>query len=55
LVRHGYKKDSNDYSKTGSIYKSIRAYNHSDNYVMAVLELADEIKKRANGSEGDTD
>ena len=55
LVRHGYKKDSNDYSKTGRIYKSIQAYNHSDNYVMAVLELADEIKKRANGSEGDTD
>ncbi|MBL7012811.1 MAG: lytic murein transglycosylase [Candidatus Marinimicrobia bacterium] len=55
LVRHGYKKNSNDYSKTGSIYKSIRAYNHSDNYVMAVIELAEKIQKRAQEPKGATD
>ena len=43
---NGYKPDSGDYQKDGDIWKSIYAYNHADNYVMAVLELNDEIKKR---------
>ena len=30
------------------IYKSVFAYNHADNYVMAVLELTEEVRKRAN-------
>ncbi len=55
LVRHGYKKGSTDYSKTGNIFKAVRAYNHSDNYVMAVLELASEIKKRSQETESTTD
>ena len=36
------------YKKGGSVWKSIYAYNHSENYVMAVLELAEEIRKRVN-------
>ena len=46
LRMNGYKKNSKNYDKSGDIYKSIFAYNHADNYVMAVLELSDNIKKR---------
>ena len=46
LRMNGYKPDSGDYQKDGDIWKSIYAYNHADNYVMAVLELNDEIKQR---------
>ena len=46
LRMNGYKPDSKDYQKDGDIWKSIYAYNHADNYVMAVLELNEEIKKR---------
>ena len=31
-----------------SIYKSVFAYNHADNYVKAVLALSQEIKKNIN-------
>jgi len=48
LRMNGYKPDSKNYKKKGDIWKSIYAYNHADNYVMAVLELNDEIKKRVN-------
>ena len=27
------------------VYQSVYAYNHADNYVKAVLELRDELKK----------
>jgi membrane-bound lytic murein transglycosylase B len=47
LRMNGYKSDSNNYEEDGDIWKSIYAYNHSDNYVMAVLELTEEIRKRA--------
>jgi membrane-bound lytic murein transglycosylase B len=47
LRRNGYKPNSTNYEKDGDIWKSIYAYNHSDNYVMAVLELTSEIKKRS--------
>ena len=50
LRKNGYKLNSEDYSKDGDIYKSIYAYNHADNYVMAVLELTELIRKRV-GSE----
>ncbi|MBH08786.1 MAG: hypothetical protein CMG74_00255 [Candidatus Marinimicrobia bacterium] len=46
LRRNGYKENSNNYDRNGDIWKSIYAYNHADNYVMAVLELAEEIRKR---------
>jgi len=46
LRMNGYKKNSNDYKKDGDIYKSIYAYNHADNYVMAVLELREKIRER---------
>ena len=35
-----------NYERNGDIWKSIYAYNHADNYVMAVLELAEKIKIR---------
>ena len=50
LRMNGYKKDSNDYRKGGDIYKSVYAYNHADNYVMAVLELTERIRERCTGS-----
>ena len=46
LRLNGYSSNSEDYSKQGDIYKAIYAYNHADNYVMAVLELTEEIRKR---------
>ena len=50
LRMNGYKKNSNDYHKSGDIYKSVYAYNHADNYVMAVLELTERIRERCTGS-----
>ena len=47
LRLNGYRSNSKNYSKGGDIWKSIYAYNHADNYVMAVLELTEEIRKRA--------
>ena len=47
LRMNGYGPGSNNYEEDGDIWKSIYAYNHSDNYVMAVLELTEEIRKRA--------
>ena len=38
--------DKTYYSKEGDIYKAVYAYNHADNYVMAVLELTEKIRKR---------
>ena len=49
LRMNGYKKNSNDYKKSGDIYKSVYAYNHADNYVMAVLELTERIRERSVG------
>ena len=37
-------------TKKGDIYKSIYAYNHAHNYVMAVLELTEQIRERCTGS-----
>ena len=53
LRRNGYKPNSNNYDIDGDIWKSIYAYNHANNYVMAVLELRNEIKNRSQ-SEGTT-
>jgi len=49
LRMNGYGANSNNYDKTGDIYKAIYAYNHADNYVMAVLELREKIQDRVNG------
>jgi len=49
LRMNGYKMNSNNYQKNGDIYKSIFAYNHADNYVMAVLELTEKIRERSTG------
>ena len=36
---------SNDYSKNSSAWKSVFAYNRSNNYVGVIMELRQEIKK----------
>ena len=43
LVKNGYPVSNN--ADTKQVYKSVYAYNHADNYVKAVLELRDELKK----------
>ena len=48
LVKNGYVPGSSDYSKGGDIWKSVWAYNHSDNYVMAVLGLTKKIRERCS-------
>ncbi len=48
LRMNGYKPNSKDYKKSGDIYKAVYAYNHADNYVMAVLELTEKIRERVN-------
>ena len=45
LRMNGYSANSSDYNKEGDIYKSVFAYNHADNYVMAVLELTEKDKR----------
>ena len=50
LRMNGYKKNSDNYQKDGDIYKSVYAYNHAHNYVMAVLELTEQIRERCTGS-----
>ena len=46
LIKNGYKPGSKNYKKGGDIWKSVWAYNHSDNYVMAVLGLTEKIRER---------
>ena len=43
LVKNGYPVSNN--ADTKQVYKSVYAYNHADNYVKAVLELQDKLKK----------
>tara|TARA_B100002049_G_scaffold224919_1_gene196589 strand:- start:335 stop:1114 length:780 start_codon:yes stop_codon:yes gene_type:complete len=43
LIKNGYP--AMDASNEEKIYKSVYAYNHADNYVKAVIELRDELKK----------
>ena len=45
LIKNGYPSEDDDIK---SIYKSVFAYNHADNYVKAVLALSQEIKKNIN-------
>jgi len=46
LRRNGYQMNSSNYDRNGDIWKSVYAYNHADNYVMAVLELTEKIRTR---------
>ena len=48
LIKNGYIAGSSNYSKGGDIWKSVWAYNHSDNYVMAVLGLTEKIRERCS-------
>jgi len=48
LIKNGYVPGSSNYSKGGDIWKSVWAYNHSDNYVMAVLGLTEKIRERCS-------
>ena len=43
LAKNGYPV--NNPSNQEKVYQSVFAYNHADNYVKAVLELRDELKK----------
>ncbi len=43
LIQNGYP--ANRLSDQDQVYKSIYAYNHSDNYVKAVIELRNELEK----------
>ena len=48
LRKNGYQINSSNYDRGGDIWKAIYAYNHADNYVMAVLELTEKIRERAS-------
>ena len=50
LLKNGYKPDSDDYSKGSRNWKSVFAYNHSNNYVGVVIELRQEIKNGIIGN-----
>lgn len=54
LVKNGYRPNESDYGKTGSIWKALYAYNHSDNYVKVILELRREILKTLDPALGPT-
>ena len=43
LAKNGYPV--NNHSDQEKVYQSVFAYNHADNYVKAVLELRDKLKK----------
>lgn len=49
LKRNGYDSSSGDFQKSTKNWKSIYAYNHSDNYVKAILGLRKEIKTGVEG------
>ena len=50
LLKNGYKPDNDDYSKGSRNWKSVFAYNHSNNYVGVVMELRQEIKSGIIGN-----
>ena len=50
LLKNGYKPDNDDYSKGSRNWKSVFAYNHSNNYVGVVMELRQEIKNGIIGN-----
>lgn len=50
LRRNGYPAGAADFSHKSPVYWSIYAYNHSDNYARAVLDLRAEILRRLAGA-----
>ena len=50
LLKNGYKPDNDDYSKGSRNWKSVFAYNRSNNYVGVVMELRQEIKNGIIGN-----
>ena len=46
LRRNGYQPNSANRKRNGDVWKAIYAYNHADNYVMAILELSQIIQER---------
>jgi len=46
LRRNGYQPNSVNRERNGDVWKAIYAYNHADNYVMAILELSQIIQGR---------
>ena len=50
LLKNGYKSDNDDYSKGSRNWKSVFAYNRSNNYVGVVMELRQEIKNGIIGN-----
>ncbi len=45
LKRNGYDSSSGSFREKGKNWKAVYAYNHSDNYVNAVIDLRNAIKK----------
>ncbi|SVB19817.1 uncharacterized protein METZ01_LOCUS172671 [marine metagenome] len=52
LRRNGYKPNSTNRKRNGDVWKAIYAYNHADNYVMAILELSQIIQERVEEGDG---
>ena len=50
LLKNGYKPNNDDYSKGSRNWKSVFAYNRSNNYVGVVMELRQEIKNGIIGN-----
>ncbi len=48
LLKNGYKKGDKNFRKDSSVYRSIYAYNHSDNYVRVILELRSNIMEKVS-------
>ena len=52
LRRNGYQPNSVNRERNGDVWKAIYAYNHADNYVMAILELSQIIQERIEEGDG---
>ena len=45
LKKNGYEAGSKDFDRKSKNWKSVYSYNHSDNYVNAIIELRNAIKR----------
>ncbi|MFA6434926.1 MAG: lytic murein transglycosylase [Elusimicrobiales bacterium] len=46
FVKNGYHSRGQGFSEGSGVWKALRAYNHSDNYVRVILDLRLEIQKK---------
>lgn len=46
LIKNGYPPGSTDFSTNSGVYRALYTYNHSDNYVRAVLDLRTAIQTK---------